>query len=74
MSNRPRGNDADSNKRRRGGAQIEPYPLQKKRMSSIKDVPNQVMGEGKEMLAIPNWSDQGVAKIIQHRKKGEHGK
>ena len=41
-------------------------------MLSIKDVPNQVMEEGEEMLAIPNGLDQGVTQIIQQWKKDEH--
>ena len=41
-------------------------------MLCIKDVPNLAMGEGKEMLEMPNGLGRGIAKIIQQWKQDEH--
>ena len=68
-----RGNDTDPNKRRMGGG-VEPYPLSKRRMLSIKDVPNLVAEEGSGILAIPGRLDKEIKKIIIQRKQDERGK
>ena len=69
----PRENDNDSNKeKRRGGEQNDPYPSPKKRMLSIRGVPNLAMVEGWEMIAIPNGSDKEIAQILQRRKQDVH--
>ena len=52
--------------------QIEPYPLPKKRILIIKDVPNLAVEEGGGMLAIPNGLGQGITQIIQQWEKDEH--
>ena len=64
-----RDNDTDPTKE--GGA--EPYPLSKRRMLSIKDVPNLVAEEGSEILAISGRLSEEIKKIIIQRKQGENG-
>ena len=70
MNNMPRDNDTDSDKeKRRRGEPGDSFPSPKKRMFSIRDVPNLAMAEGKEMIAIPNGLNKEVTQILQQRKK-----
>ena len=73
MSERQRGDDADSNKRRRDGG-VEPYPFSKRRMLSIKDVPILVAEEETEILAITGRSGGEINQIIIQCKQDERGK
>ena len=68
----PRDNDTDSNKEKRMGERIDPYASPKKRMLNIRDVPNLVMNEGKQIIAIPSALDKEATQIIQLRQQDVH--
>ena len=62
----------DSGRMRRVGRN-DPYPQSKRRMSSIQDVPNLLVTEGNEILAIPNKLDIEVKQVLQQCKQDGHG-
>ena len=45
---------------------------QKRRMLSIQDVPNLLVTEGIEILAIPNKLDMEIKQVLQQRNKDGH--
>ena len=72
MNNIPKeGSDTESQKEsKRMGEHIEPYPAKKRML--LKDSPQKIKEEGREIMAIRGLLDKQVVEIIQQWKKGVH--